>query len=269
MFEQSISVMWDVMSGWCTPTVLFVLLNFMIATIFVTSGFGSHQQPQLLNKPDLQQQPQLLNRAPSVLQRLKSINFYQYASYYRSQEPAAPLQASYGYDETMQAGQMEEEAAAYPLTEEETERHEYGEERGGDEDELESYEAEDRFEQVNGDKSLDEVYNQLQQGSHFNRTKSDTEPASGAVPVKLVKNMKKSASSKSAFRHFTESEVLEARRPATVREAKARSAAAAEDDEEVDSKADDFINKFKQQLKLQRLDSILRYKEMLGRGADK
>ncbi|KAF9607898.1 hypothetical protein IFM89_003712 [Coptis chinensis] len=41
------------------------------------------------------------------------------------------------------------------------------------------------------------------------------------------------------------------------------------DDEEVDAKADDFINKFKNQLKLQRLDSILRYKEMLGRGADK
>lgn len=29
-------------------------------------------------------------------------------------------------------------------------------------------------------------------------------------------------------------------------------------DEEVDAKADDFINKFKQQLKLQRLDSLLR-----------
>uniref|UniRef100_A0A7N1A6F7 Uncharacterized protein n=1 Tax=Kalanchoe fedtschenkoi TaxID=63787 RepID=A0A7N1A6F7_KALFE len=60
--------------------------------------------------------------------------------------------------------------------------------------------------------------------------------------------------------------LLEARRPATVREAKAKSALEGED-EEVDSKADDFINKFKQHLKLQRLDSILRYKEMLGRGA--
>ncbi|KAI3447137.1 hypothetical protein Pfo_003802 [Paulownia fortunei] len=38
------------------------------------------------------------------------------------------------------------------------------------------------------------------------------------------------------------------------------------DDEAVDAKADDFIKRFKQQLKLQRLDSILRYKEMLNRG---
>ncbi|XP_057746783.1 pathogen-associated molecular patterns-induced protein A70-like [Arachis stenosperma] len=32
--------------------------------------------------------------------------------------------------------------------------------------------------------------------------------------------------------------------------------------EEVDKKADDFINRFKQQLRLQRLDSILRYREL-------
>ena len=37
-----------------------------------------------------------------------------------------------------------------------------------------------------------------------------------------------------------------------------RAGAAAEEDEEVDARADDFINKFKQQLKLQRLDSIIR-----------
>ncbi|MED6221830.1 hypothetical protein PIB30_058431 [Stylosanthes scabra] len=35
--------------------------------------------------------------------------------------------------------------------------------------------------------------------------------------------------------------------------------------EEVDKKADDFINRFKQQLRLQRLDSILRYREVLNR----
>ncbi|KAI3919181.1 hypothetical protein MKX01_018820 [Papaver californicum] len=34
-------------------------------------------------------------------------------------------------------------------------------------------------------------------------------------------------------------------------------------DEEVDAKADDFINRFKNQLKLQRLDSIMQYKDLL------
>ncbi|CAN6457120.1 unnamed protein product [Victoria cruziana] len=36
--------------------------------------------------------------------------------------------------------------------------------------------------------------------------------------------------------------------------------------EEVDAKADDFINRFKQQLQLQRMESIMRHKEMLSRG---
>ncbi|CAN0882030.1 Pathogen-associated molecular patterns-induced protein A70 [Linum grandiflorum] len=84
--------------------------------------------------------------------------------------------------------------------------------------------------------------------------------------------MKKSASTKSAFGHFEEEKIVEARRPATVREQKSNKL----NEEEVggdvgcvDAKADDFINKFKQQLKLQRLDSIIRYKEMVGRGSTK
>ncbi|KAK8948607.1 hypothetical protein KSP39_PZI005855 [Platanthera zijinensis] len=34
----------------------------------------------------------------------------------------------------------------------------------------------------------------------------------------------------------------------------------------VDARADDFINRFRQQLHLQRLDSLLKYKDMLSRG---
>lgn len=95
-------------------------------------------------------------------------------------------------------------------------------------------------------------------------------PAAGELPVKLAKKMKKSASAKSAFAHFEVTDIVESRRPATVRVSKTKPTIAEEegsgDDEEVDAKADDFINKFKQQLKLQRLDSIIRYKEMVGRG---
>lgn len=119
-----------------------------------------------------------------------------------------------------------------------------------------------------GGSSMDEIYRKLQkqgQGGNFTRTSSDTKPASGEVPVKLSRKMKKSASSKSAFGHFKEEDIVESRRPATAREAKP--ASAADDDDGVDAKADDFINKFKQQLQLQRLDSIIRYKDMIGRGA--
>ncbi|KAE9599808.1 hypothetical protein Lalb_Chr14g0366301 [Lupinus albus] len=109
---------------------------------------------------------------------------------------------------------------------------------------------------------MDEIYSKLQgQDGHFTRTQSDTKPASGEVPVKLPKKMKKSASSKSAFSHFKEVDIVESRRPATMREKKVTVAA---EDDEVDAKADDFINKFKQQLKLQRLDSIMK-KEVIGK----
>ena len=105
--------------------------------------------------------------------------------------------------------------------------------------------------------SLDEVYSQILQGQgrHFNRSRSDTAPASGEVPVKLPRKMKKSASTKSAFSHFKEDDVIavENRRPVNLR--KGRVSAAVDgggDDDGVDAKADDFINKFKEQLKLQR-----------------
>ena len=128
------------------------------------------------------------------------------------------------------------------------------------EPEMESHEGE-------SPKSLDEIYG-LIQGRNFGRTKSDQEPASGEPTARLSRKMKKSASAKSAFAHFEEADIVENRRPATVREGKGK-ATEEEDDGEVDAKAADFINKFKKQLQLQKLDSIIRYKEMIERGSGK
>lgn len=135
--------------------------------------------------------------------------------------------------------------------------------------EPENYRQEETPE-MEGGQSIDEVYSQLKT-SNVGRSTSDTMPMAGEVPVKLAKKMKKSASAKSAFAHFEAADIVESRRPATVRVSKTKLTIAEEegssgDDDEVDAKADDFINKFKQQLKLQRLDSIIRYKEVVGRG---
>lgn len=129
--------------------------------------------------------------------------------------------------------------------------------------------VETRGEESDELQSLDEVYSNIVTGGHVNRTKSDTLPASGEIPVKLPAKMKKSASVKSAFSHFEEDKIVEARRPATVRERRTAAKVTEDDDVEVDAKADDFINKFKHQLKLQRLDSIIRYKDMVNRGTAK
>nr|GEW26649.1 BEACH domain-containing protein LvsA-like [Tanacetum cinerariifolium] len=73
----------------------------------------------------------------------------------------------------------------------------------------------------------------------------------------LVSEMKKS---RSEMRLDAEDdEDVDKRRPATTRER--RNVV----DEEVDAKADDFISRFKQQLKLQRLESLVRYNEKLNK----
>lgn len=88
---------------------------------------------------------------------------------------------------------------------------------------------------------------------HVERTKSET------IVVKRVgvKKMKKSQSAKIMRVEAVEEEAVEKWRPATVRE---RKGGVIGEDEAVDAKADDFINRFKQQLKLQRLDSLLRFR---------
>ncbi|XP_022880697.1 uncharacterized protein LOC111397967 [Olea europaea var. sylvestris] len=91
--------------------------------------------------------------------------------------------------------------------------------------------------------------------SHVNRSRSDT---SVNVPERRV--LKKSASEKVFAAERQEEE--DRLRPATVRETTSCNGT---EEEEVDAKADDFINRFRQQLKLQRMESNLRYQEMTNR----
>ncbi|KAL3818953.1 hypothetical protein ACJIZ3_004858 [Penstemon smallii] len=280
MFEESASSIppssiWESMNSFFTPTVLFLLLNVVIGTIAFTSAL-SNQKPHQQTNP--QNQPKIA-KSPSALQRLKSINFY---TNYRSQEPpnSSLHQKPNPDSNTLEQTQILETHSAHYLFQENLQEnlqsqssyifeqiHEHSTEqtqtqtRSVLEDFTPTHEAKLEEDEL---QSMDEVYSHLT-GGHVIRTKSDTVPASGDIPVKLPAKIRKSASSKSAFGHFVEQDIVEARRPATVREK--GSAKVTDGDEEVDAKADDFINKFKQQLKLQRLDSIIRYKDMIGRGS--
>lgn len=328
MLEESVSssapTFWAGLYSWFTPTVFFVVLQLVIGTIYITSTLtnklthkhhNQHQEhrqdpqdfqhPQLARSPSVlqrlksinfyssipyrsqdpphqiheqqQQQPQLL-RSPSLLQRFKSINLYSYI-------PTEPFTSMLTTTDTNVVSNTATTTTHYggityePEKQQQQQQHVYDtavvetddEENEDDEDDDVVGKIQHNlkgYEEGGADSSMDEIYDKLLQGQdgHFIRTQSDTKPSSGEVPVKLPRKMKKSASSKSAFSHFKEDDIVESRRPATVREKKVSTAAAADDDE-VDAKADDFINKFKQQLKLQRLDSIMRYKEMIGRGS--
>ncbi|CAN1814008.1 Pathogen-associated molecular patterns-induced protein A70 [Linum perenne] len=110
--------------------------------------------------------------------------------------------------------------------------------------------------------------------SRLSRPQLDTclarvEPPSAAAAAAAAevgrKKMRKSASVKCtevvALAAKEEEVRLEKRRPATVRLQKTVSIG--DECGGVDSKADDFINRFKEQLKLQRVDSLLRRKELV------
>ncbi|KAL8537410.1 hypothetical protein ACS0TY_012520 [Phlomoides rotata] len=282
MLEESASAIpssvWASLISWFTPTVFFVLLNLMIGTIFFTSSISNKKQPQKQSQSDLHHP---LARSPSVLQRLKSVNFY---AHLRSQEPpqdssqyqkqipdsdadnAFQSQEHYFFQHNSHQESSGETVHLQSQTQTQTQTH-YAYEHNLLESEtrfdLEEKESSvDEFQIEESEQSMDEVYSQLS-GNHVSRTKSDTKPSAGEIPAKLPKKMKKSATMKSTFNHFEEEDIVEARRPATVKEK--GSSKATDPDEGVDAKADDFINRFKQQLKLQRLDSIIRYKDMIGR----
>ncbi|XP_055820433.1 pathogen-associated molecular patterns-induced protein A70-like [Solanum dulcamara] len=359
MFDDSVSTVyssiWTSMNSWFTPTVLFVLLNVMIGTIAFTSSLASqkqnhpkqqqqhhqqednpHQHEDYSQNHPQQQQPTKLARSPSLLQRIKSINFYNY----RSQEPVkdydfehphqqetpfeppthyifeqAPehttiqpdttaqyifnqennvqkAQSQYDFHQTHQEnlpdtqtqylfqhtheqklGNMEPDFHFEESLPDKSKSTQYIFQQSREQKlkDMDTHFDFQQFEKENEDdeeeegeiKSLDEVYSQLRE-RHVSRSRSDTKPSAGEAPVKLPTKMRKSASMKSPFAHFEEEAIVEARRPATTRE---KSAKTSDEDNEVDAKADDFINKFKQQLKLQRLDSILKYKEMIGGGS--
>ncbi|EEF45782.1 pathogen-associated molecular patterns-induced protein A70 [Ricinus communis] len=315
MFEESVTSIpsiWASMNSWFTPTVLFLFLNLMIGTIYVTSSLAT-QKPHQEDK-QLQAHHHQIARSPSVLQRLKSINFHSY----RSPEPTTvTLEKTHQFDNSsntpfsFQQSPLEEYHQNQPFlsrspsmlqriksinlynyfsqelpNNQEThtsattaitttithftphqdlqQEQEQLQEQQVEEKEEELEESEDKIQDQ--EQTLDEIYSKLKNNSKVSRSKSDTNPTSGEVPKKLSKKMKKSASAKSAFAHFEEDDdIVESRRPATVREGKSGHKMTEVDDAEVDAKADDFINRFKQQLKLQRIDSIIRYKEKVNR----
>ncbi|KAL3744757.1 hypothetical protein ACJRO7_013945 [Eucalyptus globulus] len=109
------------------------------------------------------------------------------------------------------------------------------------------------------------------------RVRSDqktTTPGEGPAR-RLPAKMKKSASDRSAVGQFEDEEEdqVERRRPETAREGRKKSDTAAapvpapEEEDEINAKADAFINRFERDPKLERLDSIMRFKEKLNRGA--
>ncbi|KAK4396914.1 Pathogen-associated molecular patterns-induced protein A70 [Sesamum angolense] len=245
----------ELVASWFTPTVLFCVLNLMIGTIFITSSLKPPKQQEKLAGHDDERQPQLL-RVPSLFERVKSINLSRHRA-----EQSDPLHYAVaghhqhkqqeklaGHDDDEQPPQLVRVPSFFERVKSIN---------------LSRYRAEQSDPAHHAVQAQEqEVHRQepeyeAEEHHHVARSKSDTVTQATAA----VRVLKKCASEKVGK---GEEEVeADPRRPATTRE---RTAASSGEDEAVDAKADDFINRFRQQLKLQRLDSILRYREMLDRG---
>ncbi|XP_039066350.1 pathogen-associated molecular patterns-induced protein A70-like [Hibiscus syriacus] len=254
---------------WLTPTSLFLLLNFIIGSIFLLSLLSPSKTPPHhgggydLAPPTLQRAPSLLDRiksinlsafkfddvhqqyvdnnlerAPSILERVKSIDLNLYKYLPENPDPVYVEQPSLSRPPSFLERVKSIDFKSFYRSDSGKLNPEAVQEEPGSEI----------------DKNSTPVYDHVvkRSESEHNHVKQR----------KVSDKMKKSASDKSRAKAKEEEEEVERRRPATTKIEKTTSFGDG-DDQGVDAKADDFINKFKQQLKLQRLDSLLRYWDML------
>ncbi|KAL1335498.1 hypothetical protein AAHE18_11G251500 [Arachis hypogaea] len=219
-------------ASWLTPSSLFIFVNLVIGTIAITSRFTSSHNNRI-QEHELQHP---FTRSPSLLQRVRSFR----------------LTHQYTYDTTPSTAESEK-----------TDHNQSQAQAQAQTNQPESEEPEKPKEvpQLSRTPSL---LQRLQSMNLSRLYKGEEEPepteasgsGSGSDPSRKDAEMRKSASERVHSGREEDEESVERRRPATTRESTG-------EDEEVDAKADDFINRFKKQLRLQRVDSILRYREML------
>lgn len=263
------------LASWFTPTTLFLLLNLTIGTIFFANRFGSGSGHANAPGP--------LGRPPSLIDRVKSINFHRYNS------PSTESEIHFSGSDSHQnqppsllervksinvpyfkfpQHNSEGDYAAYALMTDETRRVDQNKDDVPTEPRFAVPSLLQRVKSI----KLPSLYrsdpdpdaNSEEQKPE--RTKSEsTKPVTKKKKKAATKKMMKSASVRAGVgykdREEETVEAVEKRRPETTRVE--RTTSIGEGEEGVDDKASNFINKFKQQLKLQRLDSFLRYREML------
>lgn len=312
----AIASMWASMATWSTSTVLFFVLNLMIATIFIASNFKSHNhhphnlQSQLARSPSFLERvksvnlssfyntaeshdddhrvqydstgyssPSQLYRAPSLLQRVKSMDF-SFNSFYTA--PVDQLHEEHQHESEQTNDDSTRHLARVPSilervmsikfsAESEQPSNSIGEPSRAHSllDRVKSFKlpsllnsdhhSGDTF--SNHDQRSDIDLGPHQDPFHDHNVTSNLSNDSGVTPAKKPStNLTKSHSERRVAESDDDKEEVERRRPETMK------ASVEVHDESVDARADDFIRRFKQQLKLQRIDSFKKFREMLNGG---
>ncbi|EOA17161.1 hypothetical protein CARUB_v10005429mg [Capsella rubella] len=276
------------MTSWLTPTTLFLLLNFTIGTIFIANRFSSgsrkhnpHQEASGTGHHD--QTPARFGRPPSFIDRVKSINF----NLYNSPPPESEIHFSGSDHNPNPPPSILQRVKSIKMPSFKFPQH-------NSEGDYAAYELMTRTEDLDrvddkipendvtteprlGAPSLLQRVKSIKLPSLYRsepdptpeepkptRTKSESsKPVTKKKKKATAKKMTKSASERYTGREEETVEAVEKRRPETMRAERTTPIVEGGEEEGVDDKASNFINKFKQQLKLQRLDSFLRYREML------
>lgn len=243
-----VSVWASFMASWLTPTSLFLLLNLTIGTIFLMTRFGTPNNPQL-GPPHDSPRPA---RSSSLLDRVRSVNF----SLYKFEHPSSQPELHHLPDA--------DHVAEYSNHQPRIERTPSLLERLKSINLSAIYNRSDQPEaEVDRGEPIPEVHDQ-----GVKRSKSEASVARSPPAEKITKSASEKLGQGGGGDDEEEEEeiaVVERRRPATAKvekSVKESQTASFGEDDGVDAKADDFINRFKQQLKLQRLESLKRFSEM-------
>lgn len=298
-----IASMWASMAAWFTPIVLFGLMNLIVATIFIANNNNNkHRDEDEDQVPEYSSGR--IARVTSLFERAKSINVSSYIAAIttaesRQQHPSQPKKATYSslsrlaqsiYFPTVHGTRSN----GGDLYQSESERHPPSKAVGAgsllkrdksvrfstaDSENTvvtESIQISNSAGQLIRAPSFIERVKSFKISSPFNSGAPSTEPENidtgriGKPDHHAIRSRSEKNSAKNAVVEIkkTRSEIrlpsddeedFDSRRPATTRER--RNAG----DAGVDAKADDFIIRFRKQLKLQRVESLVRYNDILQR----
>lgn len=276
--SESASV-YGVITSWLTPSCLFVFINLVIGTIVITSRFAN-----TINK----QQHHQLVRSPSLLTRLTSFNF----SYHKHRPTTTPRSVVVDPIQSQDSTWLHQVPSSSLLDQVKSFDHSLDEAKieGPNPVEQRLNSVQLNLDQVPSLSLLDRVrsfnlsfYKAETEGSNSVQQNLDQVPSLSLLDrvrsLNLSFNKAEIDGEDSVQQLNRTPSILERiksltfNRSESVKEFESEGEAMSggelmegrEEEEGVDAKADDFINRFRQQLRLQRLDSVIRYRDMLKR----
>ncbi|WVZ20753.1 hypothetical protein V8G54_008075 [Vigna mungo] len=260
------SSVYGAMASWFTPSYLFIFINLVIGTIAITSRFTTTPKRQR------QHQHQLI-RSPSLLDRFTSFNLR-----YHKHQTTATLTPHDVVVESVQTldSPRHVQIGSFDTTDETREGDEVKSDNSPQLDRLPSSSLLDRIRSFSFRRTESERSEPVQNsdsGMNLVRSPSLLERVRrfsldlGKVEKESCDSVQQQLSRAPSFLQRLKSLTFDRSESAAEVRDGGEFVEEREEEEGVDAKADDFINRFRQQLRLQRLDSILRCRDMLTRNS--